>query len=76
MPLVSLAVCTILNSVESSSFFVVFKFIYLFIYLYLATLGLCCCARAFSSCGEKGLLFVPVCRLLIAVASVVAEHGL
>ena len=48
----------------------------LFIYLFLAVLGLCCCARAFSSCGERGLLFVVVPRLLIAVASVVAEHRL
>ena len=51
-------------------------------------LGLRCCARAFSSCGERGLLFVAVRglliavrglliavrRLLIAVASIVAEH--
>ena len=29
----------------------------LFIYLFLAALGLRCCARAFSSCGEQGLLF-------------------
>ena len=35
------------------------KFIY-FIYLFLAALPLCCCARAFSSCGERGLLFVVV----------------
>ena len=47
----------------------------LFIYL-LAALGLCCCARAFSSCGERGILFVAVRRLLIKVASLVAEHGL
>ena len=45
-------------------------FIYL-IYLFLAVLGLRCCARAFSSCGERGLLFVAVCRLLIVVASLV-----
>ena len=31
--------------------------------------------RLFSSCGERGLLFV-VCGLLTAVASLVAEHGL
>ena len=31
-----------------------------FIYLFLAVLGLHCCARAFSSCGERGLLFVAV----------------
>ena len=32
--------------------------------------------RAFSSCGKQGLLFVVVHGLLIAVASLVAEHGL
>ena len=52
-----------------------FKFIY-FIYLFLAALGLCCCVRAFSSCGKQGLLFVVVRGLLIAVASLVAEHRL
>ena len=31
-------------------------------------LGLRCCAQAFSSCGERGLLFVMVRGLLIAVA--------
>ena len=48
----------------------------LLIYLLMAELGLCCRAWAFSSCGERGLLFVVVCGLLIAVASLVAEHGL
>ena len=42
----------------------------------MAVLGLCCCTRAFSSCSEWGLLFVAVRRLLIAVAPLVAEHGL
>ena len=49
------------------------KKIYLFIIL--AVLGLCCCAQAFSSCGERGLLFIVVHGLLMAVASLV-EHGL
>ena len=44
--------------------------------LFLAALGLRCCVRAFSSCGEWGLLFIAVRGLLIAVASLVAEHGL
>ena len=39
------------------------------IYLLLAELGLRCCTRAFSSCGEQGLIFVTVLRLLIVVAS-------
>ena len=52
------------------------NFIYLLIYLFLAALGLHCCTRASSSCGERGLLFVAVRGLLTAVASLVAEHGL
>ena len=42
----------------------------------MAALGLHCCAWAFSSCGERGILFIAVCGLLIAVASLVTEHGL
>ena len=56
-----------------------FFFFKLFIYLFiLAALGLrlSCCMRVFSSCSERGLLFVAVCGLLIEVASLVAEHGL
>ena len=57
------------------SFIFLFFKIYLF-YLFLAALGLCCCMRVFSSYSEQGLLFVAVRGLLIAVASLVAEHGL
>ena len=46
------------------------------IYLFLAALGLHCCMWAFSSCDERELLFIVVRGLLIAVASLVAEHGL
>ena len=56
-------------------FFFFNKFIY-FTYLFLAVLGLRCCARAFSGCGERGLLFFAVHRLLIVVASLIVEHGL
>ena len=44
---------------------------YLFIYLFLllAVLGLRCCMRAFSTCGERGLLSIAVGGLRIAVAS-------
>ena len=41
-------------------------------YLYsffLAPLGLCCCAQAFTSCSERGLFFIAVHGLLIVVAS-------
>ena len=54
-----------------NSFF--FFLIYLF-YLWLRWVFVA--ARAFSSCGERGLLFIAVLGLLIAVASLVAEHGL
>ena len=56
-------------------FFCFCFFIFLFIYLFLAALGLRCCTRAFSSCGERGLLFVVVRGLLIAVVSLNVEHG-
>ena len=58
------------------SFLIVLCFCFLFVFLFMAVLGLRCCAWAFSNCGERGLLFVVVHRLLIAVASLVAEHGL
>ena len=60
----------------------------IFFSFFLAALGLHCCVRVFSSCGEWGLLFAVVHELLIAVAShcgaqalgarasVVAAHGL
>ena len=53
-----------------------FNNFYKFIYLFLAVLGLRCCARAFSSCGEQGPFFVAVRGPLTAVASLVAEHRL
>ena len=53
-----------------------FFFFFFEISLFLAVLGLPCWMRAFSSCGGWGLLFVVVCRLLIAVAFLVAEHRL
>ena len=42
-----------------------FKKIFLFVY-FLAVLGLRCCMWAFSSCGERGLLFVVVASLVVA----------
>ena len=46
-----------------------------FFNLFLTALGLRCCARAFPRCLSGGLLFIAMCGLLIAVASLVAEHG-
>ena len=46
------------------------------IYLFLAVLGLCCCMWAFSSCGDWRLLSAWGAWLLIAMASLVAKHGL
>ena len=48
--------------------------IYLFIYGCVGSF--CCCSQTFSSCREQGLLFTAVQGLLIAVASLVPEHGL
>ena len=53
-----------------------FLFLNKFTYLFLAALGLRCCMRELSSCRERGLLIVAVHGFLIAVASLVTEHGL
>ena len=48
----------------------------LFIYLFMAVLGLRFYARAFSSCGKRGPLFIAVHGPLTIAASLVAEHRL
>ena len=54
--------------------------IYLFLFIYLAVLGLrfvfFFCARAFSSCGERGPLFIAVRGPLTIAAFPIAEHKL
>ena len=61
-------------------FVCLFVFVFLcvlkFIYLFLAVLGLRFCARAFSSCGKRGPLFIAVCGPLTIAASLVVEHRL
>ena len=42
----------------------------------MAVLGLRFCARAFSSCGKRGPLFIAVCEPLTIAASPVVEHRL
>ena len=59
-----------------SSAWQLFFTLYLFIYLFMAVLGLRFCARAFSSCGKRGPLFIAVRGPLTIVASLVAEHRL
>ena len=50
---------------------------YLFIYLlFMVVLDLRFCARAFSSCGKRGPLFIMVRGPLTVAASLVAEHRL
>ena len=56
-------------------FFKVFTWFYLFIYLFLAVLGLRFCARAFSSCGKRGPLFIAVHGPLTIAASLVGSTG-
>ena len=47
-----------------------------YFYLFMAVLGLRFCARAFSSCGKRGPLFIAVHGPLTIAASLVAEHRL
>ena len=53
-----------------------FYFLIYFLFLFMAVLGLRFCARAFSSCGKWGPLFITVHGPLTIVASLVAEHRL
>ena len=53
-----------------------FTFFYLFIYLFMTVLSLRFCARAFSSCGKWGPIFIAVHGPLTIAASLVAEHRL
>ena len=55
--------------------FLFFKIIYLW-FLFLAVLGLSFCARAFSSCGKWGPLFIAARGPLTIAASLVAEQRL
>ena len=51
-------------------------FLILFIYLFMAVLGLRFCARAFSSCGKRGPLFITVRGPFTIAAPPVAGHRL
>ena len=59
-----------LNEPKCQGLFVCFVCLFLF----MAVLGLRFCARAFSSCGERGPLFIAVRGPLTIAASLVAEH--
>ena len=61
---------------EGRDFLAPHSFYSFFFFFFFAVFGVRCCAWAFSSCSERGLLFVAVHGRLIAVASLVAEHGL
>ena len=45
-----------------------FNVVLFIVFVFLAVLGLWCCASAFSSCGEWGLLFVVMHRLVFVGA--------
>ena len=51
-------------------------FFLIFIYLFMAALGLPFCARAFSSCGERGPPFITVRGPVTIATSLVVEHRL
>ena len=60
--------------IKSFFFFKLLKFY--FIDLLMAVLGLCFYARAFSSCGKRGTLFIALRRPLTIADSLLAEHRL
>ena len=71
------SVCLLLKNVYSYPLPIFYLECWAFLlFFFLAVLGLRCCARAFSSCGEHGPLLIAVRRILSLVASLVAEHRL
>ena len=74
---VSFPVQKLISLISSHLFIYFFKklFIYLFI-LFMAVLGLRFCARALSSCGKWGPLFIAVRGPFTVTASLVGEHRL
>ena len=41
----------------------------------MAALGLCCCTKSCSNCGEPEVHFIALNGLLIAMVSLLAEQG-
>ena len=64
------------NKLFSCFFFFFLIYLLIFYFYFLAVLGLRFCARAFSSCGKRGPLFIAVRGPLTVAASPVAEHRL
>ena len=61
----------------NSFFFLIISTILInYLFIYLAVLRLRFCARASSSCGKRGPLFIAVHGPLTIVTSLVAEHRL
>ena len=58
------------------SFFKIISTFNYYLFIFLAVLGLHFCARASSSCGKRGPLFIAVRGPLTIAASLVAEHRL
>ena len=64
------------NNLLSLSLLTCFFFFFFLNYVFLAVLVLCCYMAFSLTEVVRGSSLVAVCRLLISVASLVAEHGL
>ena len=58
------------------NFIFFFEFAFPFLFSYFCAHCVFITARLFSGCGEHGVLFIVVHRLLVVVASLFAEHML
>ena len=66
----------IISFLQKGSYSQNYTLLKIFLYLFLVALSLHCCLRAFSSGGKREPVFIEVGRLLIEVASLVAERRL
>ena len=70
---------TVMSQVSSVLFVLFNNFIFcffFFFFFFLAVLGLCSCGGSSPVVASGTYSLVVVCRLLIAMASLVTEHGL
>jgi len=62
--------------IVSLSFLKAFNNFFVYLFIFGCTGSSLLCTGVFFSCGEQGLLFILVLKLLTPVTSLVSEHGL
>ena len=67
---------TVMSQVSSVLFVFLITLFFVFVFFFWGVLGLCSCGGSSPVVASGTYSLVAVCRLLIAMASLVTEHGL